>query len=60
MLTHTCTRTCSNWKDVMPYEKTTKLDYLVCFEKHVRPISSLSHKYTYVHACVCVRMSACV
>mmetsp|Transcript_15713 Transcript_15713/g.23086 ORF Transcript_15713/g.23086 Transcript_15713/m.23086 type:complete len:756 (+) Transcript_15713:492-2759(+) len=25
----------SNWKDVMPYEKTTKLDYLVCFEKHV-------------------------
>jgi oligopeptidase B len=25
----------SNWKDVMPYESTTKLDYLVCFENHV-------------------------
>jgi oligopeptidase B len=24
-----------NWKDVMPYEKTSKLDYLVCFENHV-------------------------
>ena len=25
----------SNWKDVLPYEKTTKLDYLVCFENHI-------------------------
>ena len=25
----------NNWKDVLPYEKNTKLDYLVCFENHI-------------------------
>jgi protease II len=50
----------SNWKEVMPYEKTTKLDYLVCFENHIvingrsnthtrARAHTHTHMHTYIH-----------